>query len=293
MGLPDEPFGEDGRLPSFPVSEPIEHRPVTDSSIEEVLEEAEFFAAQGLYADAEAILGDQLRRLPNHPLLTERLDEVRQAREGAQYRSGTIERSQLAHSPSDHSFDIAASLDALDNLEKPANRPALGGAAEEVDVDQVFAKFKEGVRATVAESDAATHYDLGVAYKEMGLLADACSEFELASRDPQRTCMCFAMIGMIHREQGDLEAASKAYLRAAEADVKTVEQEMSLHYDLGVVHEERKDIKTALYYLEKVARQNPNYRDVSQRIAALSPRPQKAVGDDDDFDAAFDGLFDK
>ncbi len=292
MGLPDESFGEDGRLPSFPVSD-APSEPRVDGSLDEALEEAEFFAAQGLYGDAEAILGDQLRRLPNHPLLLERLEEVRQAREAAQHRSGTIQRSQLTHTPSDHSFDIAASLDALDNLEKPAGRPALGGASDEVDVDQVFAKFKEGVRATVAESDAATHYDLGVAYKEMGLFADAQSEFELASRDPSRTCMCFAMIGMIYREQGDLAAAAEAYQRAAEAEHRTPEQEMSLHYDLGVVHQERGDTKTALFYLEKVRRQNPNYRDVSQRIAALSPRPQKAVGDDDDFDAAFDGLFEK
>jgi tetratricopeptide (TPR) repeat protein len=289
----DEPFGDDGRLPSFPLSEaPTELRAGADS-LEEVLEEAEFFAAQGLFSDAEAILGDQLRRLPNHPLLMERLQEVRQAREAAQGHSGTIEKAQVERSPSDHSFDIAASLDALDVLEKPANRPQLAGAAEEVDVDQVFAKFKEGVRATVAESDAATHYDLGVAYKEMGLLPDACSEFELASRDPQRTCMCYGMIGMIHREQGQLDEASKAYLRALEAEHKTPEQELSLFYDLGCVYDESKDAKSALYYFEKISRTNPSYRDVSQRIKKLSPAQQKAVGDDDDFDAAFDGLFDK
>lgn len=292
----DEPFGEDGRLPSFPLSEaPTEMLRGGGDSLEEVLEEAEFFAAQGLYSDAEAILREQLRRLPNHPLLTERLEEVRQARDVAQNQSGTIEKAQLARSPSDHSFDIAASLDALDSLEKPAQRPALGGAAEEVDVDQVFAKFKEGVRATVAESDAATHYDLGVAYKEMGLLPDARSEFELAARDPQRTCMCYAMIGLIHREQNELADACKAYQRALEADHKTPEQEISLHYDLGAVYDEQKDASSALFYFEKVARQNPSYRDVAQRIKALSHvRPQqKAVGDDDDFDAAFDGLFGK
>ncbi len=305
---PDEPFtDEEEPLPSFPLDldDPAElegggrdssefgSQRAGSEGLDEILEEAEFFAAQGLFADAEAILVDQLRRTPRHPLLLERLDEVRLARESAQHQSGTIERDQLGARPSDHSFDIAASLDALDTIEQPEARPALRAPSDEVDVDQVFEKFKEGVRATVADSDAATHYDLGVAYKEMGLLEDARSEFELASRDPQKACMCFAMIGMIHLEQGQLEAATNAYIKALEAEQKTVEQEMSLYYDLGVVYEMRADPKSALYYFEKIARRDPGYRDVSERIATLKAEPSgtKPVNDDDEFDAVFDGLF--
>lgn len=306
----DEPFAEDaGPLPSFPLSDSADFDSADFGSadfgsappaprggheaLDEILEESEFFAAQGLFADAEAILNDQLQRTPNHPLLLERLEEVRQARELAKNQSGTIERAQVDGRPSDHSFDIAASLDALDTLDEPEKRPALRSANDEVDVDQVFEKFKEGVRATVADSDASTHYDLGVAYKEMGLLADARAEFELASRDPQRTCNCFAMIGMIHLEQNQLEEATQAYVRALEAEHKTLEQEMSLYFDLGVVYEMRSDVKSALYYFEKIARRDPGYRNVGERIAALkSEAPAaKPAAEDDEFDAVFDGLF--
>lgn len=298
----DEPFAEDaGPLPSFPLSDPESGSMASPlpaprgahEGLDEILEEAEFFAAQGLFSDAEAILNDQLQRTPHHPLLRERLEEVRQARELAKNQSGTIERAQVDASPSDRSFDIAASLDALDTLDEPQKRPALRSAQDEVDVDQVFEKFKEGVRATVADSDAATHYDLGVAYKEMGLLADARAEFQLASRDPQRTCNCFAMIGLIHLEQNQLEEATQAYVHALEAEHKTLEQEMSLYYDLGVVYEMRSDAKSALYYFEKIARRDPGYRNVGERIAALkseAPAPKQAP-EDDEFDAVFDGLF--
>ena len=44
--------------------------------LESALEEAEFFATRGLYDDARAILDEQLVRLPNHPLLLERLAEL-------------------------------------------------------------------------------------------------------------------------------------------------------------------------------------------------------------------------
>ncbi len=274
-------------------------------AIEEALEEAEFFASRGLYDDAKAILVDQLSRTPNHPLVLERLQEVEGivASAGA---SGTIERSQLGSEPvaeDDHAFDIAASLDALDDLEvTSAIQPEAAGFAnanQEVDVDQVFAKFKEGVRAQVSESDAATHYDLGVAYKEMGLLPDAIGEFELAGRDPVRECMCFAMIGMIHLERNELDKSADAYKRGLEAEQKTIDQEMSLYYDLGVVYEMKSSADEALYYFHKIARRDPGYRDVKDRIAALEPQPapkaqtqSRAVGDEDEFDRAFDELFD-
>lgn len=294
----DEP--ESAAAPSPPSSISSESM----EAIEEALEEAEFFTSRGLYDDAKTILVDQLSRTPNHPLIVERLREIEAAAADAG-ASRTIERSQLGAEPApaeaDHAFDIAASLDALDGIEVGSLEPEAAGFAnvnQEVDVDQVFAKFKEGVRAQVSETDTATHYDLGVAYKEMGLLTDAIGEFELAGRDPARECMCFAMIGMIHLERGELERAADAYKRGLAADQKTIDQEMSLYYDLGVVYEMKESRDEALYYFRKIARRDPGFRDVKDRIAALEPQgapapaPSRAVGDDDEFDRAFDDLFD-
>ncbi len=284
------------------------HGPEPSEAVEEVLEEADFFASRGLYDDAKAILTDQLSRTPRHPLVLERLRDVEEALASAG-ESRTIERSQIGATASepveeDHAFDIAASLDALDaldDIEVSAIQPeasSFANAEQEVDVDQVFAKFKEGVRAQVSESDSSTHYDLGVAYKEMGLLADAITEFELAARDPSRECMCFAMVGMIHLEQNKLDEAAEAYIRGLDAQTKTVEQEMSLYYDLGNVYEMKRKNEDALYYFKKIARKDPGFRDVKDRIAALEPEPAappaaaRAVNDDDEFDRVFDDLFD-
>ena len=150
--------------------------------------------------------------------------------------------------------------------------PGFGAPQQEVDVDQVFAKFKEGVSAQVSESDSSTHYDLGVAYKEMGLLRDAIREFELAARDAPRQCMCYAMIGMIHLELGEHDKAASAYKRALEAEEKSLEQEMALYYDLGNVYEIKGSPEEALYYFQVIARRDPAYRDVRDRIAALQPK---------------------
>ncbi|HEX4336343.1 MAG TPA: tetratricopeptide repeat protein [Polyangiaceae bacterium] len=270
--------------------------------IEEALEEAEFFTSRGLVEDARTILVDALGRAPNHPLIMERLRELDGAI-GAQ--SGTHERTDPGEllTAEDRAFDLAASLDALDVLEQAtrSSRPPTSlRNIDDIDVDQVFAKFKEGVRAQISDSDSSTHYDLGVAYKEMGLLPDAISEFKLATRDTRYECTSNAMVGMIQLELGQLDEAAESYIAALGAPQKTIDQEMSLYYDLGTVYEMKRSTPEALYYFQKIARRDPGYRDVRDRIDALEPRraqPQQGVAgmrqiqSDDELEAAFDDLF--
>ncbi len=259
--------------------------------IEEVLEEAEFFASQGLYSDAEAILADMLVHAPDHILLKEQLAEVRAALSGLPEESVTDDRDSLI--PEDNAFDIAASLDALDDLDEPDTAPAMASPDQEVDVDQVFAKFKEGVKAVVDDSDAATHYDLGLAYKEMGLQVDAIAEFELASKDPSRSCMCFAMIGMIYRDMGDTTQARKAFLNALKSEKKSREEELGIEYDLALLYQAEGAQSDYVKTLKSIAQKDPNYKDVGARIRALGEAvPQRGEEEEqDEFDAAFDNLL--
>ncbi len=327
--LSDEPFTGEAPLPAFPLASSDDLtaiddvEPITDIDLiagppgglsaseievlEGVLDEAEFFTARGLYEDARTILIEQLGRTPHHPLVLEKLREVEEASASTGAGSQTIELSMLgaARPSATPDYDVSASLGALDELEPPPESVAVESAprpVQSLDVDQVFAKFKAGVRAQVTNADAATHYDLGVAYKEMGMVGDAINEFEAAARDPSRECMCFAMIGMIHLEQGALDKAAESYIKGLSAGEKTVEQEMSLYYDLGNVHEMKGKNQDALYYFQKIARRDPGYRDVADRIQTLAPQLEiaapkapaaRAVNDDDEFDRVFDDLFDK
>jgi tetratricopeptide (TPR) repeat protein len=277
--------------------------PVSIEAVEEALEEAEFFTSRGLVDDARGILVDALARAPNHPLLVERLREItgENANESGTHERMGIEEAAAVVGGDDRAFDIAASLGALDELEhstRSSRPPSSLRAVDEVDVDQVFAKFKEGVRAQISESDSSTHYDLGVAYKEMALHSDAINEFAVAARDSKLECTCYAMIGLIHLEQGELDKAAEAYVRALGAPQKTIDQEMSLYYDLGNVYEMKSGNAEALYYFQKIARRDPGYRDVKDRIEALKPIPsqrpaagKRAIQNDDELEQAFDELF--
>ena len=334
MPLPQYESYEPGPLPAFPIDEPTHYGLQVDPSSfhaempsrgpevgqldESALEEMEFFQSHGMFDEARGILTAELGRLPNHPLLLERkreLDALSAAPVSVLQRESSTSESQ----PVDRSFDIASALGGLDALggmfpdgEEAADElgatearvappRAIPQQPQQVSVETVFEQFKAGVAAQVAESDAATHYDLGVAYKEMGLVTDAIAEFELASRDPMRECVAQSMIGMLHMEQNDVDRGIDAFIRGLTASQKSSDQELALTYEIGNAYEIRQNREQALYYFQLVARIDPNYRDprgsVEERTSNLEerrdPAPRAAaVGGSDEFDAAFDDLFD-
>jgi tetratricopeptide (TPR) repeat protein len=281
------------------VEELGEQRAPQPGTLDEVLEEAEFYAARGLLSDAHAILSEQLSRTPGHRLILERLREIEIQRHETE-SNPRIDRLELAVS-TQIGFDGSTPLGTLNSIE-----PARGStsrrspAPPSVDVEQLFAKVKAGIRADVSDSDAATHYDLALAYKEMGLVSDALKEFELAAREPARECMCYAMIGVIHFDQGQYDRAASAQLRALEATSKSSEQELGLYYDLAITHEKQGKLPEAMERYRQILDRDPNYRDVSDRAQALTDgqkRPvreasgTRVVSDDDDFERVFDDLF--
>jgi len=265
--------------------------------LEDALEEAEFFMSRGLNEDARAILVEQLTRHPHNPLLQERIAEIDAQLEAMGQGSGARERPRYE----DRAFDIAASLDALDGLEGASvpEAQAMMGADEQIDVEEVFAKFKEGVAKQISIEDSESHYNLGIAYKEMGLIDDAIREFEVAARDPKRECVCQSMIGAIYVERGNLNGAIEALLKGIASPGKEPQQELMLWFEVASCYEAKKLGKDALSYYQKVAKRDPGYRDVQERIQRLSKGEAKsavrqvAVGADDEFDQAFDDIIGK
>lgn len=291
-GAPPLAIPRPGAAPGVPMVAPTAS---SSRELEDALDEAEFFCSRGLLEDARAILQEQLGKHPNNPLLKERIAEI-DAQE-QQRGSGARERPR----ENDRSFDIAASLDALESLDYGGEpQPAEGhaGPDQQVDVEEVFAKFKEGVAKQISVDDSDSHYNLGIAYKEMMLVDDAIREFEVAARDPKRECVCRSMIGMIEIERGNLNEAIDAFLQGLNAAIKDPQQETVLCYEIGAAYEAKKMSKDALSYYQKAMRRDPNYRDVQERVRRLAktdkaPMRQAAVGADDEFDRAFDDLVSK
>jgi tetratricopeptide (TPR) repeat protein len=172
-------------------------------------------------------------------------------------------------------------------------------------MNDVLEQFREGIRRQIDESDAQTHYDLGVAYNEMGLYSDAISELTIASRDPKRECVCLSLIGQVHLQNGDLRAALDALHRALNAEHKTTEQQQALAYEIANAYELNGMPEQSLHYFEWLATYAPDHHDprgrVAERVQALRsgsgaqrrPLPTGAEADPEDVDAALDDMFGK
>ena len=133
----------------------------------------------------------------------------------------------------------------------------------------------------VEDSDADTHYDLGLAYKEMGLHDEAIKAFEKVLRSPGREVQCRVMIGMCFREQGNANEAIQQFKQGLHANASERER-LSLYYEIGVTYEALGDNGEALYYFEAVLKRDPNFADSAQRAAAIRERGDSPTPPDDD-----------
>jgi tetratricopeptide (TPR) repeat protein len=185
----------------------------------------------------------------------------------------------------DRSFELAQKL-----AEEVAVPPSASASGVAVDVADVLAQFKQGVARQVDKGDAATHYDLGIAYMEMGLHGEAIEEFKLCLSDPTRKCTAHTMIGLSYVANGDMELAVD-HLQLALSEQPRPEEELGLWFELGNAYELLgSNSEEALSWYERVNARDPHFRDVGLRIQRLrvSRTPEQ---ESDDFDEMFDNMI--
>jgi len=165
----------------------------------------------------------------------------------------------------DDFFDLAAELES--ELEEESEEVSL--SEEEQSLEEIFKEFKKGVEQQLDSEDYDTHYNLGIAYKEMGLIDEAIGEFQLASKDPKRAVECASMLGLCFLEKGMPQLAIKWYRKGLEMPEITAEEHVGLLYDLGSAYVEVGDTDNAQKAFVEVYGLNSNYRDIVTRIKQL------------------------
>ena len=141
---------------------------------------------------------------------------------------------------------------------------------------EVFDDFRAELGEMGAEDeDLETHYNLGTAFREMGLIDEAISEFQKVAKatengKPFRYGMqCCTLLGLAFMEKGQPGIAAIWYERALRIPGIEPESILALRYDLGVAQESAGEPEAALKSFSQVYAMNIDYRDVADRIAAL------------------------
>ena len=144
---------------------------------------------------------------------------------------------------------------------------------------EVFQEFRSELGELGEEDeDLETHYNLGIAYREMGLLDEAIGEFQKVAKAVQKgkpfryTMNCSTMLGLSFMDKGEPNIAALWYQRALEVPGLEHETILALRYDLGLALEAGGDSSAALDCFRQVYAANIEYRDVADRISTLQKR---------------------
>jgi tetratricopeptide (TPR) repeat protein len=169
------------------------------------------------------------------------------------------------------------------------------------ELDSIFSEFQKDAQEQIDDIDFETHYNLGIAYKEMGLVNEAMIEFKQAMKGPDRFIDASNMLAACYRESGnDREAIG--ILESALTDSHCDEtQARWLRYDLASLYETEGRTEEALSLFNEVARSDRNFKDVIQRIEGLEqnlggskrkkPSAKEAAAEDEDVDAMMERVF--
>ncbi len=253
---PDDPRLADLPPPSH--EEPEVKQP-EGPFIEDYSEEisgAAFYARQGLLDEAREIL--------------ERLQSLFPDNEDISQRLATLGQMPVSEAREDRTSEAVTKEAAMP--EEALDVEELTEPALDSDVLDIFNEFKKGLEKELEEEDYETHYNLGIAYKEMGLLDDAIREFQASRNDPKRFIHSSNMLGICYIEKGLYQLAVDVLIDAIDKMEDRGEPYWAMKYDLADAYEKNGNMKEALDIYTNVYGWNSKFRSVSERIDQLKTR---------------------
>lgn len=139
----------------------------------------------------------------------------------------------------------------------------------DVNFAEMLKQFKSMVADTIEKEDSSSHYDLGCAYRDMGLIDEAIAEFQIAARNPEYRLRAIENLGSCFAEKSEHRIAVKVLLRALQVPGYKDEDLIEVFYAMGRSYEELGDSGQAVEWYERVMGCDVRFKDASQRAASL------------------------
>lgn len=274
--------------------------PRRDAALKQELDSVDFYLAQG-YMDIAADTLDMLeRQFGTHPEIDSRRAKLGQpaspepaaapTAETVEFESFTqydvAEEVPVVEASSVEVDEIFAEVQAAPPVtETPAPSPAFEQSKPGLDAGlaAIFDEFRtaaEEEESPSADGDYETHYNLGIAYKEMELLDEAVEQFQAAAamtspRDgTPRYLQCCNMLGHCFMSKGMPRLAVMWFKKGLEAPGHTEDEYQALRYDLGTSYEQLGELDKAIDVFSEVYGISISYRGVAEKLREL--QEQKA-----------------
>ena len=170
-------------------------------------------------------------------------------------------------------FDLRKELEEV-VLDEDISLESKGGAGllgkdDQYSFEDVFDEFKRGVQKQFGKGDYDTHYNLGIAYREMGLFEDAVTEFLISAGDPKKRLDSIIMLGVTHRDINEYGKSIDYFAEALDTSGIEKDERMGILYELALSNEYAKQLDEAVSLYEQIYSQDTGFRDVADKIKSI------------------------
>ncbi len=162
--------------------------------------------------------------------------------------------------------ELAAMQTWVDELEKQRT------STIEKNMMEIFREFKKGVDEKIGREDYDTRYNLGIAYKEMGLVEEAIHEFLISAKHPLKVFDSAGLLGICFRDKGMLDEAINWFEKALESPDRKEEEYKAVKYELVLTARLKDDLPYAARLAAEILKQDPTYRNIRQIYDEINTR---------------------
>ena len=177
-----------------------------------------------------------------------------------------------AAAPVESFIDLGALI--MDDEQPRDTRMRVGQKHPIEDEDQAFhealAEFKRGIDQNIDAEDFQAHYDLGIAFKEMGLIDEAIAQFQKALRSPEGRLKTSEQLGIAFFEKSQYAIAEAVLHRAIDSLPGADDQKIGLLYWLGRAFEAQQRGREALPLYERALAVDIRFLDLGERVKRLA-----------------------
>jgi tetratricopeptide (TPR) repeat protein len=124
----------------------------------------------------------------------------------------------------------------------------------------------------IGRDDYESRYDLGVAYREMGLLDEAIAELQLAAADSERLAACASLLAECYADLGQAARSLKWLEKGLAVPGLPAERRRDLRYRLATAFEASGAAPRALSLYRELEAEDPGFRDVAEKARTLAKR---------------------
>lgn len=236
---------------------------ISTPNVEDILIEADFYFKNDMVDEAINAYEKVLLIEPQNPIAKERLGILKKTS-----KQVPIEDIKVENEEKEGFYDISGEI-----LKEFEQEELLEGTfkseREKITFEELFKEFKNKISQEIEEGDVETHYNLGIAYKEMGLYDDAIQEFILTSRFPQKTYDSYVMIATCLAEKKEYEKAAQFFKRALKVPDILKENIAGVYLELGSIYEKLEDFEKAIISYNKASKIDPSLKIAKEKVNNL------------------------